>query len=213
MQESGTLQEFLDWAAPWLEELTFDRLGRHLGDDGMVVEAFFYESGSRVPKEVVWAGDGIQVWLQLLYDIYRVKEQSTIIPDEPEVYLHPDLQRRLVQLLEDTGSQVIVATHSAEMVTESDGRLTTLIDRSRRRASRPRTDADCEMLSATLGTAFNLRLAKALRSRVAAFVEGHDMVFLRRLAKTLGLTSVESESGLTIIPLKGYSNWGQVGPF
>lgn len=213
MQDSGILQDFLAWSKSWLGELTFDRLGRHLGDDGMIVEAFFYEAGSRVPKEIVWAGDGIQVWLQLLYHVHRVKEHDTIILDEPEVYLHPDLQRRLVHLLEHTGRQIIVATHSAEMVAESDGRLTTLVDRSRKRASRTRTDADYEMLSSTLGTAFNLRLAKALRSRVAVFVEGQDMVVLRRFAKTLRLTSVESESGLTIIPLKGYSNWGQVGPF
>jgi AAA domain, putative AbiEii toxin, Type IV TA system len=213
MQDSGELQEFLDWAAPWLGEITFDRLGRHLSDDGMVVEAFFFEAGSRVPKEIVWAGDGIQVWLQLLYHVFRVRSRSTIVLDEPEVYLHPDLQRRLVHLLEHTGRQVVVATHSAEMVAESDGRLTTLVDKSRKRANRPRTDADYEMLSSTLGTAFNLRLAKALRSHVAVFVEGNDMVVLRRFAKTLGLTSVESEAGLTIIPLKGYSNWGQVSPF
>lgn len=213
MQEADTLTEFLDWSRPWLGELTFDRLGRHMGDEGMIVEAFFYEAGSRVPKEIVWAGDGIQVWLQLLYHIYRVRDLHTIILDEPEVYLHPDLQRRLVHLLEYTGRQIVVATHSAEMVAESDGRLTTLVDRSRKRASRTRTDADYEMLSSTLGTAFNLRLAKALRSRVAMFVEGQDMAILRRFAKTLRLTSVESEHGLTIIPLNGYSNWGQIGPF
>lgn len=213
MHESEKLEEFLAWARPWLGELSFDRLGQHIGDDGLVVEAFFYESGSRVPKEIVWAGDGIQVWLQLLFHIYRVRDCSSIILDEPEVYLHPDLQRRLVHLLEQTDRQVIVATHSAEMVAESDGRLTTLVDKSRKRASRPRTDADYQMLSSTLGTAFNLRLAKALRSRVAVFVEGQDMVILRRFAKTLGLESIEREAGLTVIPLNGYSNWGQVSPF
>lgn len=213
MKESAEIDKFLDWSKPWLSELTFDRLASHLSNDGAIVEAFFYEKDSRVPKEIVWAGDGIQIWLQLLYHIYRVREHSTIVLDEPEVYLHPDLQRRLVHLLEDTGRQIIIATHSAEMVAESDGRLTTLVDRSRKRASRPRTDADFEMLSSTLGTAFNLKLAKALRSRVTVFVEGQDMAVLRRLAKTIGLDSLEREDGLTIIPLKGYSNWGQVGPF
>lgn len=210
---AGNLQPFLEWAEPWLGELSFDTLGQHMSDDGLIIEAFFYETGSRVPKEIVWAGDGVQVWLQLLYHIYRVRDHDTIILDEPEVYLHPDLQRRLVHLLESTGKQVIVATHSAEIVAESDGRLTTLIDRTRKRASRPRSDADFEMLSSTLGTAFNLRLAKALRSRVAVFVEGQDMVLLRKFAKTLGLALLESEVGVTVIPLRGYSNWGQVEPF
>jgi hypothetical protein len=213
MQDANMLGDFLEWSRPWLGDLTFDSLGRHMTEDGMVVEAFFYEAGSRVPKEIVWAGDGVQVWLQLLFHVYRVKEHDTVVLDEPEVYLHPDLQRRLVHLLEHTGRQVVVATHSAEMVAESDGRLTTLVDKSRKRAGRMKGDADYEVLSSTLGTAFNLRLAKALRSRVAVFVEGQDMAVLRRFAKTLGLSAVADEAGLTIIPLHGYSNWGQVGPF
>jgi energy-coupling factor transporter ATP-binding protein EcfA2 len=213
LQSADELEEFLEWARPWLGDLSFDRLGQHFSNDGYIVEAFFFESGSRVPKEIVWAGDGVQVWLQLLYHVYRVRDYDAIILDEPEVYLHPDLQRHLVLLLEATGRQVIVATHSAEIVAEADGRMATLIDRTRRRASRPKAEADYEMLSATLGTSFNLRLAKALRSRVAVFVEGNDMSILRHFAKTLGLTALESGIGVTIIPLEGYSNWGQVEPF
>jgi hypothetical protein len=213
LQNDQVLEAFLEWAQPWLGDLAFDTLGQHMSDEGLIVEAFFFEGGSRVPKEIVWAGDGVQVWLQLLYHVHRVRDRNTIILDEPEVYLHPDLQRRLVHLLESTGRQVVLATHSTEMVAESDGRLTTLIDRTRARASRTRSEADYEMLSTTLGTAFNLRLAKALRSRVAVFVEGHDMAILRRFAQALRLTSLEREAGVTVIPLRGYSNWGKVEPF
>lgn len=213
LKDDNRLAAFFDWARPWMGDVTFDVLSQtHLGD-GTVVGAYFFESGSRIPKEIVWAGDGIQVWLQLLYHVFRVKDHEVIVLDEPEVYLHPDLQRRLVHLLESTDRQVVVATHSTEMVAESDGRLTVLIDRSKRRAVRAKTDADYEMLSAALGTAFNLRLGRALRSRVAVFVEGHDMSVLRRFAHTLGLSALESEVGITIIPLKGYSHWGQVEPF
>jgi ABC-type thiamine transport system ATPase subunit len=207
------LDSFFEWAELWLGELTFDGLGQHMSAQGAIVEAFIREADSRVPKEIVWAGDGIQVWLQLLFHIYRVRGNDTIVLDEPEVYLHPDLQRRLVRLLESTGRQIVVATHSAEMVSEADGRLATLIDKTRKHAKRPKSDADYEMLSAALGTAFNLRLAKALRSRVVVFVEGRDMTVLRRYAKTLGLQSLESESGVTVIPLDGYSNWGRIEPF
>ena len=126
LENDRLLDAFLKWARPWLGDLTFDTLGQHMSEEGLIVEAFFFEAGSRVPKEVVWAGDGVQVWLQLLYHVHRVQDRDTIILDEPEVYLHPDLQRRLVHLLESTGRQVIVATHSTEMVAESDGRLTTL---------------------------------------------------------------------------------------
>jgi energy-coupling factor transporter ATP-binding protein EcfA2 len=213
LKDDALLESFWEWAAPWLGELTFDQMLNASSSEGVAIEAFFFERGSRVPKEVVWAGDGVQVWLQLLYHIHRVRDSGVIILDEPEVFLHPDLQRRLVQLLESTGRQVVLATHSTEMVTESDGRLTVLIDRSKKRAVRAKSDADYEMLTTALGTAFNLRLGRAMRSSVALFVEGYDMSVLRRFAQTLGLQRIAGEQGVTIIPLKGYSHWGQVEPF
>jgi hypothetical protein len=179
MDEKGTLQHFMDWAKPWLAEVTFDRLGQHFDDKDIVLEAFFYEGSSRVPKELIWAGDGLQIWLQILFHVYRVRESETIVLDEPEVYLHPDLQRQLVHLLEATERQVVLATHSAEMLTEADMSLVTLVDKSARRGRRARSEGDLEMLSNTLGTAFNLRLARALKSKVALFVEGQDMVMLK----------------------------------
>ncbi|MDR7187179.1 energy-coupling factor transporter ATP-binding protein EcfA2 [Microbacterium trichothecenolyticum] len=213
LQKSGDLQEFLDWASPWMGDLELDRVQTQVGDDGPVVTVYTYERGSRVPKELVWAGDGVQVWLQLLLQIYRVRDREVIILDEPEVYLHADLQRRLMRLLESIGAQIILASHSTELIAEADGRSTTLIDRTRRRAIRPRSDAQFETLSSMLGTAFNLRLAKALRSRVAVFVEGRDMAVLRQIARRLSLRALEREEGVTVIPLNGYTGWRNVEPF
>ncbi len=213
LSDTNQLAAFLEWAQPWLGDMEVREFGQHHDGKELILETFYYEAGSRIPKEIVWAGDGIQVWLQLLYHVHRVKDFETIVLDEPEVYLHPDLQRRLVRLLEATGKQVVLATHSAEMLAEADPRLVALVDKSNRHARRTRSEADQEMLTATLGTAFNLRLARALRSKVALFVEGQDMVVLRRFARTLNLQSVESEAGISVIQLHGYSNWGQVEPF
>lgn len=213
LEESGDLADFLTWASEWMGDLAFDRVQTQMSDDGAVVTAFVFEAASRVPKELVWAGDGIQVWLQLLYHVHRIRNQAVIVLDEPEVYLHPDLQRRLVRLLESTGAQVVIATHSTELLAEADGRNAILVDRSRRRGIRPTTEAQHDMLSAMLGTAFNLRIAKALRSRVAVFVEGRDMVVLRHFARRLGLAHVEREEGLSVIPLNGYTGWRHVEAF
>ena len=213
LQSEGQLDGFLEWALPWMGDLTMDRIQTSIADDGPVVTVYVYEGGSRVPKELVWAGDGIQVWLQILYHVYRVKDRDLIVLDEPQVYLHPDLQRRLVRLLDSTGAQVVMASHSTELIAESDGRMTVLVDRARRNASRPRSEAEYESLSSMLGTAFNLRLAKALRSRVAVFVEGRDMAILRQIARRLSLSALEKEEGVTVIPLNGYANWRNVEPF
>ena len=76
----------------------------------------------RVDREVVWAGFGFQVWLQILTHLTGAVGDNVLVVDEPEIYLHPDLQRRLFQLLEASNKQVILATHSAEIVERSRSR-------------------------------------------------------------------------------------------
>jgi energy-coupling factor transporter ATP-binding protein EcfA2 len=213
MRQERRYSDFSEFANPWLDELTIESFSQHMSDEGAILDVFYRERDSRIPKELVWAGDGIQVWLQLLYHVYRVRDFETIILDEPEVYLHPDLQRRLVHLLEATSRQVILATHSAEVVAEAEPKLVTMIEKSRSRARRARKESDLQFLSSALGTAFNLRLAKALRSDVVLFVEGEDMTLIVRMARTLGFGSIANDRGVTVIPLKGYSKWGEVTPF
>ena len=51
-----------------------------------------YFREGKVPKELNWAGDGVQVFLQLLFHLWRLRGSSTIMLDEPDVYLHADLE-------------------------------------------------------------------------------------------------------------------------
>jgi energy-coupling factor transporter ATP-binding protein EcfA2 len=48
----------------------------------------------------------------------RARNAATLILDEPDVYLHADLQRRLIRCLNVGRSQVIVATLSVEIISE-----------------------------------------------------------------------------------------------
>ena len=213
MREDGIFNDFCEFAAPWLDGFEFDSFGHHYDEPGMMLDVYYKEQGSNVPKELVWAGDGIQIWLQILYHVYRTRDRDTVILDEPDVYLHPDLQRKLVQMLEETGRQVVVATHSSEIVAEADPKHVTLIDKSQKRARRTDESLDLEVLSNALGTAFNLRLARALRSRTVVFVEGKDMTILQQLAKTLGMAALANGRGITVIQLEGYTRSVQVSPF
>jgi hypothetical protein len=87
------------------------------------------------------------------------------------------------------------------------------MDKTQRYAKRVEDDSVLESLSNIIGTQFNLRLARVLRSKVVLFVEGRDMVILRKMASTLGLVNIEKELHVTIIPLEGYSNKDLVTPF
>ena len=67
-------------------------------------------------------------WQQILFHIHRTRNLPTVVLDEPEVYLHSDLQRRLVRLLEETGRQVVLATHSSELIGEVQPQSILLVD-------------------------------------------------------------------------------------
>jgi hypothetical protein len=99
------------------------------------------------------------------------------------------------------------------MLTEASRETIIWIDRTRRRARRARDEKVLGAVNAALGSGFNLGVARALRSKVALFVEGKDMRILRNLAKTVGALRVWKERGITTIPLEGFTNWSNVKPF
>jgi hypothetical protein len=68
-------------------------------------------------------------------------------------------------------------------------------------------------LSESLGSQFNLRLARALRSKAVVFVEGDDLKILRNIAETIGAQHVAAEIGIAVVPLYGFSNWKLLEPF
>lgn len=207
---NGEWDAFVQWSAEWLTGLIIEAPTVRGGSN---IDVFYQESGSRIPKELIWAGDGIQVWLQILFHVFRTRECRTLVLDEPEVFLHPDLQRRLVAMLESTGKQIVMATHSAEVAAEVDPAMVALVDKSSRRASRAKSDEQLEILSQSIGSSFNLRLAKALRASGVVFVEGQDLRIMRTFARTLGLTKLATEAGLAIIQLGGFSSWDHLPAF
>jgi hypothetical protein len=50
----------------------------------------------RIPREIFWAGFGFQVWCQMLTHVIQSDDKSIFLIDEPDIYLHSDLQRQLL---------------------------------------------------------------------------------------------------------------------
>lgn len=198
-QDSADLQGYYDLVSEWLPELSLELPRPQRNLDQSSVELFYSEG--RRPREVAWAGDGLQVFLQLLWHIHRLRSKSTIVLDEPEVYLHPDLQRRLIQLLVFSGQQFILATHSPEIVAETPHDALIWVDRSRATARRIEDDSAMAHLSSSIGSTFNLGLARVLRAKAAVFIEGADTTVLRRLAEPCGFGSLAREHEIAFVPL------------
>jgi energy-coupling factor transporter ATP-binding protein EcfA2 len=144
--------------------------------------------------------------MQNLFHLYRLRESDVIVLDEPDVYLHADLQRRLTQVAGSFDAQVVVATHSTEVVAEAGTSAIVWMDRTRTRAYRAPDDESLDLLAGQLGSQFNLRLAKVLRARHTLFVEGGDAGFLKDVARLIGATAFANEVHLAIVPIEGWNN-------
>lgn len=208
-------ENFSEFVISWLPEIekitVTTRPTEKLGVQEL--DVLVHERGDRTPKELFWIGDGMQIFIQILTHLWRLNSADVVILDEPDLYLHADLQRRLVRLLDTTSAQTITATHSSEMLAEASSESVVWVDKSRRRAIRRPKPASLEDLSTQIGSSFNLRLATALRARTVVFVEGDDMSIIRELAKTVGADHLAGERNCAVIEIKGFSNWVQVEPF
>jgi energy-coupling factor transporter ATP-binding protein EcfA2 len=170
-------------------------------DDGRV---YMFCREDRIDREMYWAGFGFQVWCQTLTHLNVHRDTTLIVIDEPEIYLHPDLQRQLVAILRDLDPDILLATHSAEIVAETDPSELVIIDK---RAKSGRRLQDAEGVADALrrlGSAQNVALTQLARSRRVLFVEGQDFKILRRLAARLGLSELASGAGITPFPVGGF---------
>lgn len=206
-RDATGFEAFGRFSAGWLPELTLSR-PRVRGDEIDV----FYKEG-RWEREISWAGDGIQVFLQILLNVFLLQDTETLVLDEPELYLHPDLQRRLVELLKVTSIQCILATHSPEIIAASPPESVLWIDRAQKRAVQSPANDTLDQLTDSIGTGFNLRLARLMRTKVAFFVEGDDLQYLKRLASTLRLRALVIEAGVAVVPLDGSGNYRKLDSF
>lgn len=215
IRDDGEWDEFNQYLLGWLPEISEIEVSvSPSADPGeQDIDVFVTEDGSRTPKELFWIGDGVQVFIQLLTHCWRLRAVDVIVLDEPDLYLHADLQRRLVRLLESINAQTITATHSPEMLAEAAADSVIWVDKSRRQGVRRPAAATLEDLSAQIGSRFNLRLAAALRARTVLFVEGQDMSLLRKVALTVGATSLAAERQCAVIGMEGFSKWVHVEPF
>ena len=53
----------------------------------------------RIPREIFWSGFGFQVWCQMLTHLIQSSDLALFLIDEPDIYLHSDLQRQLLGLV------------------------------------------------------------------------------------------------------------------
>lgn len=160
--------------------------------------------------ELATMGHGLQMWLQMLWFLVRSQDAEVVVLDEPDVYMHPDLQRRLLRHLERRSQQVIVATHSVEMMSEVEPEEIVTVDATRRRSRRARNLADAQKAIALIGGVHNLQLQRLWRAKRVIFVEGRDLDILKRLHRTQFPRAPMSLDANPNMETGGWSGWPMV---
>lgn len=166
---------------------------------------FMFCPEERYPREIYWAGFGFQVWCQMLTYIVGAQQDALLVIDEPDIYLHSDLQRQLVSLLESLGPDILIATHSTEIITESEPGDLVVINKRTQSAQRLRDPSQLQRVFDALGSNLNPTLTQLAKCRRAVFVEGKDFQILSGYARRLGYSAVANRADFAVIPTEGFN--------
>lgn len=160
---------------------------------------------SRIPREIFWSGFGFQVWCQMLTHLIQSKNNSIFLIDEPDIYLHSELQRQLLSILRSLGPDILIATHSTEIITESESDEILVINKKKPQAQRVKNPSQLSSVFSSLGSNLNPILTQLAKTRRALFVEGKDYQIIGKFASKLGYAEVGNRSSFAVIPVEGFN--------
>lgn len=159
----------------------------------------------RYPREICWSGYGFQVWCQMLTFIVKASQASLLVIDEPDIYLHSDLQRQLVALLRDFGPDILIATHSTEIISECEPTSLLNVNKRKSTASRVKDVSQLKRVFSALGSNLNPTLTQLAKTRRVVFVEGLDFQLLSVFARARGMQRLANRADFAVVQTEGFN--------
>lgn len=132
------------------------------------------------PAEIGKMGNGLQMWLQIIWFLARSKDAGVIILDEPDVYMHSDMQRKVLELVKAQFPQVIIATHSLEIISRVEPDCILEINKKDKTMQYASDYTSAQKIIDDIGGVQNLSLINLGRQRRCLFVEGKDLNYLNK---------------------------------
>jgi hypothetical protein len=157
--------------------------------------------------EIGLMGHGLQMWLQTVWFLSRTNAGATVVLDEPDVYMHPDLQRRLIRLVKNRFRQVVITTHSVEIVADLDPAEILIVDRSQNRSRFADTLPAVQSLIERIGGVHNVHLARLWHSQRFILVEGDDLSYLKAVHDKLYPQSSVPFDDIPNSSIGGWDGW------
>lgn len=163
---------------PDIDDLQSDR------SEDDIATLTYSEYGKKL--DILYSGTGLKHFLDVLLKT-TVSGAKVVLLDEPELGLHPDLQRRFVEYLtrlaKEQQIQFFLATHSQVLLNYADSMVYYRITNTKGSRSLVRVDKEAvDTLLADLG----LRPSDVLNQDICLLVEGAtDVVFFEHVLRTL----------------------------
>jgi predicted ATPase len=127
-----------------------------------------YNADDGVEHDLYSAGSGFIQVLQMLAFVLA-RDAGVVLLDEPDAHLHSSLQRVVVEILDeisrDAGFQVLIATHSKEIINFVDPSRLILIEAGQGTAGLVSTDVTPVTVLKTLGAIDNVDAFALVRNR------------------------------------------------
>lgn len=160
--------------------------------------------------EVGHMGHGLQMWLQIIWFLVLNKDKDIIILDEPDVYMHADLQRRLSRLIRKRFKQTIITTHSIEIISEVDASEILVINKSKPISKYADSSLVVQEIVNSTGSIQNISIARLWSSKKVIIVEGNDIKFLKLFQDKLYPNSTSPFDIIPSISVDGWGGWQRV---
>jgi hypothetical protein len=157
--------------------------------------------------EVAWMGSGLKMWLQIMWFLASSGDKRVVILDEPDVYMHPDLQRRLIRILYKAKYQTILTTHSVETLSEVDPEDILIINKRRPESKFATSLGAVQEVIDRMGTGHNIQLSRLWTAKRVLLVEGKDIPLLDRFHSILFSEETTPLGSIPSLPIGGWGGW------
>jgi energy-coupling factor transporter ATP-binding protein EcfA2 len=202
-----------------LQAILTARFGAGLGDVAFdaTLDQFVtgtYRSGGGVEHDLYSAGSGFVQLLQMLAFVFA-RSPGVILLDEPDAHLHSSLQRVVVEILDELskkeGMQVLLATHSKEIINFVDPTRLILLESGEDKAGLVSAEVTPIAVLKSLGDIDNVDAYALVKNRRCLFLEGtSDAVIFGRFAAILGIHAFTGDGRVVTVPVGGADRFEHV---
>lgn len=157
--------------------------------------------------ELAWMGSGLKMWIQIMWFLAWARPKRVIVLDEPDIHMHPDLQRKLAHLTSSMKAQTILTTHSVELLSEIDPNDVLVLDKSQLKSEFATKVTAVQNALDSMGSGQSVMLMRLWTAKKFLLVEGKDVPLLSKFQSVLFPNSPVPFGAVPSQSIGGWNGW------